>query len=69
MTTNRLSGGKGGNFVSSSSARQWAQMARDKGHMDAAVAWERADREGWDDEHYDPNWDPIHKRISPTGGR
>jgi hypothetical protein len=66
MTTNRLTSGKGGNFKSSIRARQWAQMARDKGHHDAAKAWDAADAEGWDDLHYDPNWDPINRRMGAS---
>jgi hypothetical protein len=30
-------------------------MARDKGLMSHAVAWEKAYREGWDELHYRPD--------------
>jgi hypothetical protein len=53
MTTNRL-GKSSGAFTSKISARQWAQMARDKGLPKHAEAWERAYRAGWDDLQYQP---------------
>jgi hypothetical protein len=60
MTTNRLAKSSS-TFTSKISAKQWAQMARDKGLMSHAVAWEKAYREGWDDLHYrpDPQPEPI----------
>jgi len=55
----RLSAGKSNaHFTSKVSAKQWAQMARDKGLMTHAVAWEKAYREGWDDLHYRPDPSP-----------
>lgn len=40
-------------FKSKRTARQWAQSARDRGLMDVAVQWEKADRECWDAFNYD----------------
>lgn len=36
------------------SAAQWARIAEAAGQHEKAVAWWKADREGWDEEHYDP---------------
>jgi hypothetical protein len=56
MGKNPLSNGNGGgHFTSKISAKQWAQMARDKNLMSHAVAWEKAYREGWDELHYRPD--------------
>jgi hypothetical protein len=33
-------------------AWEWAMIARSRGHVEAAKAWEQADRDGWDDEHF-----------------
>jgi len=55
MTTNRLSSpASSGNFVSAYRACEWAAMARARGYLQAADAWDRADREGWDELHYSP---------------
>jgi hypothetical protein len=35
-------------------AAEWARRARAQGLTAQAEAWEKADREGWDDTHYDP---------------
>ena len=56
MTTeNRLSKSSGNSaYKSVFRAKEWAQMARDKGLKSHAEAWERAHEDGWDEEHYDP---------------
>ena len=51
---------RSGVFKSRYSARQWAQMARDKGLTKHAAAWEEAARNGWDDEHYEPSLGAFH---------
>lgn len=33
-------------------AKEWAQMARDKGLKATAEAWDQAHEDGWDEEHY-----------------
>lgn len=52
MTTDRLSKPTSAGFVSAYTADEWAQMARDKGHKSLAEAWEKAEREGWDAQHF-----------------
>lgn len=46
-------GGKGVPYKSVFRAKEWAQMARDKGLKAHAEAWDRAHDDGWDEEHYD----------------
>lgn len=56
MATNRLkSRGPDPLFKSKTSALEFAQIARGKGLMKHAEAWEQAARDGWDDKHYDPS--------------
>ena len=35
-------------------ARELAQIARDRGDLEGAKQWEKAERDGWDDLHFDP---------------
>jgi hypothetical protein len=71
MTTNRLgkSSPANSNFVSGYRAREWAQMARDRGHNDAAKAWEQADRDGWDTLHFSPERRAELARKNPGAFR
>lgn len=64
MTTeNRLSRAQGGSTVrTGKTAREWAQIARDNGDLESAAAWEKAEREGWDDMHFDPVVRDQHNR-------
>ena len=52
MTINRLA--SGGPRKSVFTAREWAQMARDKGLKVTAEAWEKAHDNGWDENNYCP---------------
>lgn len=54
MTTNRLVGGNKSTIGRSVyRASEWAAMARAKGMNSNAEEWDKAAREGWDDDHYD----------------
>jgi hypothetical protein len=67
MTTNRLSKGSGGTAHRSAyHASEWARAARSKGDAKASKAWEEADAEGWDYEHFDQSMreDLIDKLMS-----
>jgi hypothetical protein len=67
MTTNRLSKGSGGaTHRSAYHASEWARAARAKGDAKASKAWEEADAEGWDYEHFDQSMreDLIDKLMS-----
>ena len=56
MTTNRLAkSDKSQSIKSGRRASEWAASARERNLTAIAEAWDKADREGWDDEHYDPN--------------
>jgi hypothetical protein len=47
-------------------ASEWARAARSKGDAKASKAWEEADAEGWDYEHFDQSMrdDLIDKLMS-----
>ena len=64
MTTNRLAqtASTGSLVRSGKTALQWAQIARDRNDAAGAAAWEKAHREGWDDEHFDPAVRDQHER-------
>ena len=67
MTTeNRLARSQTSTVRSGRTAREWAQIARDNGDLDGAVAWEKADREGWDELHFDPTVRDQHNRDAVT---
>lgn len=67
MTTdNRLSKSGGSSIRSGKTALQWAQIARERGDLVGAVAWEKAHREGWDDEHFDPAVKLQHDRNAES---
>jgi hypothetical protein len=71
MTTNRLnkSAPANSNFASGYRASEWADMARDRGHTEAAKAWEKVDREGWDDLHFSPERRAELARKNPGAFR
>jgi hypothetical protein len=50
--SNRISSAGGGNFQSAYRASEWAMMAHAKHDKVKAKAWEEADRERWDDQHF-----------------
>lgn len=53
MTTDRLSRSSARKpGVSGFTSAEWAQMARDAGNRKLADAWEQAEREGWDEQHF-----------------
>lgn len=55
MTRNPLNGGNTeAPYQSGLRASEWARRARSEGLNAQAEAWEKADREGWDDIHFDP---------------
>jgi hypothetical protein len=55
--------GRGSSAVrSGKTAREWAQIARDRGDMAGAAEWEQAAQNGWDDEHHDPSVKQQHDR-------
>ena len=54
MSTNPIKPNTGGTLRSGKTARQWAQIARDRGDPVGAVAWEKEHDKGWDEKHFDP---------------